>query len=119
MKGPFASNARSPVRAIASTHRGARPRGVQARAAALGFSLDSELCISDVEVGTWPGCEWSDRVCGEIGAAIDELVARIEDEGASELLRGRTFRARAALGACPLGGETPESGSCSRARIGA
>jgi hypothetical protein len=57
----------------------------------LGFSLDSELCISDVEVGTWPGCDWSDRVCGEIGAAIDELVARIEDEGASELLRGRTF----------------------------
>jgi hypothetical protein len=57
----------------------------------LGFSLDSELRISDVEVGTWPGCEWSDRVCGEIGAAIDELVARIEDEGASELLRERTF----------------------------
>ena len=57
----------------------------------LGFSLDSELWISDVEVGTWPGCEWSERVCGEIGAAIDELVARIEDEGASELLRGRTF----------------------------
>lgn len=57
----------------------------------LGFSLDSELRISEAEVGTWPGCEWSDRVCGEIGAAIDELVARIEDEGASELLRGRTF----------------------------
>jgi hypothetical protein len=30
-------------------------------------------------------------VYGEIGAAIGELIAEVEDEGANELLRRRTF----------------------------
>jgi hypothetical protein len=57
----------------------------------IGFSLDSDLCISDVELRAWPGVEWGDPVYGEIGAVLAELIAATEEEGAEELLRGRTF----------------------------
>jgi hypothetical protein len=57
----------------------------------LGFSLDHDLWIADVEAHTWPCCDWSDAVYGEMDAAIAELVAEMEDDGADELLRGRTF----------------------------
>jgi len=57
----------------------------------IGFSLDGDLCLCDLEVRSWPGCEWGDPVYGEIGAALGELIAEVEDEGANELLRGRTF----------------------------
>ena len=55
------------------------------------FSLDDELWLCDLEVRSWPGCEWDDVVYGEIGAALSELLAEVQDEGAHELLRGRTF----------------------------
>ena len=57
----------------------------------LGFSLDAELYLCDLEVRTWPGGDCSDAVYGEIGAAIAELLAEAEDQGAEALLRGRTF----------------------------
>jgi hypothetical protein len=56
-----------------------------------GFSLDDDLWLCDLEVRAWPGCEWGDPVYREIGAAIAELIAEVEDEGANELLRGRSF----------------------------
>lgn len=56
-----------------------------------GFSLDDDLCLCDLEVRSWPDCDWGDAVYGEIGAAITKLVAEADDEGANELLRGRTF----------------------------
>jgi hypothetical protein len=57
----------------------------------IGFSLDSDLCISDVELRAWPGVEWGDPVYGEIGAVLAELIAATEGDDAEELLRGRTF----------------------------
>ena len=55
------------------------------------FSLDDELWLCDLEVRSWPGCDWGDAVYGEISAAINELVTEVEHAGANELLRGRTF----------------------------
>jgi hypothetical protein len=57
----------------------------------LGFSLDSDLGICDVELRAWPGVEWGDPEYGEIGAVLAGLIAATEEEGAEELLRGRTF----------------------------
>jgi hypothetical protein len=57
----------------------------------VGFSLDTDLCICDVELRAWPGFEWGDRVYGEIGAVLGELIDETENEGAEELLRGRTL----------------------------
>jgi hypothetical protein len=57
----------------------------------LGFSLDTDLSLADVEVHGCPNCEWSERVYGEIDDEISALVAELESDAASELLRGRTF----------------------------
>lgn len=57
----------------------------------LGFSLDPDLSLADVEVPMWPGCYWGADVYAELDDRIAELVAEIEDNGAAELLRGRTF----------------------------
>ena len=55
------------------------------------FSLDDELWLCDLEVRSWPGCDWGDAVYSEISAAINELGTEVEYAGANELLRGRTF----------------------------
>lgn len=57
----------------------------------LGFSLDDDLWLADLELHTWPGCDWGDAVYGEVNAALAQLLADAEDQGARELLRGRTF----------------------------
>jgi hypothetical protein len=44
-----------------------------------------------VEVHGCPNGEWSERVYGEIDDEISALVAELQSDPASELLRGRTF----------------------------
>ena len=57
----------------------------------IGFSLDRELCVCDIEVHAWPGCPWSERDYGEIGEVLADVILRIVEEGAGEALRERTF----------------------------
>ncbi len=57
----------------------------------IGFSLDRELCVCDVEVDTWPGWPCTDRDYGEIGAILAEVIGGIVEEGAADALRERTF----------------------------
>lgn len=57
----------------------------------IGFSLDKELCVCDVEIVTWPGCPWSERDYAEIGGMLAEVISGIAEEGAGEELRERTF----------------------------
>jgi hypothetical protein len=57
----------------------------------VGFSLEQDLSIADVEVQTCPGCEWGDDVYREVDAEISALLDEIEHDDATELLRGRTF----------------------------
>ena len=80
------------MKALVQTLVEARVREVFQRVPLLdGFSLDDELWLCDLEVRSWPGCDWGDDVYGEISAAINELVTEVEYAGANELLRGRTF----------------------------
>ena len=57
----------------------------------LGFSLDGDLSLADVELQGCPGCEWGDEVYGQIDDELARLVAELADDGAGELLRGRCF----------------------------
>jgi hypothetical protein len=57
----------------------------------IGFSLDRELCVCDVEIDTWPGYPSSDRDYGEIGGMLAEVIGGIIEEGAADELRERTF----------------------------
>lgn len=57
----------------------------------VAFSLDEDLATADVELRGWPGYKWGDDVYREINDEIWALVADAEEEGAYELLRGRTF----------------------------
>ena len=57
----------------------------------LGFSLDTDLAIGDIEVHACPGCEGSVNVYRAIDAEITALVEELAREAALELLRGRTF----------------------------
>ena len=57
----------------------------------MAFSLDQDLAGAEVELLGWPGLQWGDQVYREINEEIWALVADAEDEGANELLRGRTF----------------------------
>jgi hypothetical protein len=80
------------MKALPQTLVDAQVREVFSRLPLLhGFSLDNHLCLCDLEVHAWPGCEWGDPVYGEIGAAITELIVVLEASGANDLLRGRTF----------------------------
>jgi len=73
-------------------HIDARVREVfQRQPFLIGFSLDWELCLCDIEVDTLPGCPWSDRVYGEIGGMLADLIGGIIDDGAADELRDRTF----------------------------
>jgi hypothetical protein len=56
----------------------------------LGFSLDHDLSVADIELRTWPGYEWSEEAYREIESEISALLAHVDDE-VNELLRGRTF----------------------------
>jgi hypothetical protein len=57
----------------------------------VGFSLDAELSLADVELESCPGCQWSDEVYSTLDDEISALVAELEQNEAAELLRGRTF----------------------------
>jgi hypothetical protein len=57
----------------------------------LGFSLDPDLSLANVEVPMGPGCNWGADVYAELDDGIAGLVAEVEDYGAAALLRGRTF----------------------------
>jgi len=57
----------------------------------VGFSVGQGLWLVDVAIDPWPGCRRLDQLRGEVGAALATLVAEAEDDGAEELLRGRTF----------------------------
>jgi hypothetical protein len=57
----------------------------------LGFTFDHDLALSDLELRSWPGHEWSDEVYKDVAAEISRLLTEVEDEKADELLRGRTF----------------------------
>ena len=75
-----------------NTHIDARVREVfQRHPFLIGFSLDRELCVCDIEVETVPGCSWSDRVYGEIGGMLADVIGGIIEDGAVDELRERTF----------------------------
>ena len=57
----------------------------------IGFSLDRELCVCDVEVDTWPGWPCTDRDYGEIGAILAEVIGGIVEEGAADALRVSSY----------------------------
>ena len=57
----------------------------------LAVTFDQDLSLADVEVQPCPGCDWSDEVYSDVDAEISALIAELKREGASELLRGRTF----------------------------
>jgi len=57
----------------------------------LAFSFDADLDIADVEVSPCAGCEWGDELYEEVDAEIAALVSDLEENEASDLLRGRTF----------------------------
>ena len=57
----------------------------------LAFSFDADLGIADVEVSPCAGCEWGDELYEAVDAEIAALVSDLEDDEASDLLRGRTF----------------------------
>ena len=57
----------------------------------LGFSFDADLGIADVEVSPCAGCEWGDELYEAVDAEIAALVSDLENDEASDLLRGRTF----------------------------
>ena len=75
-----------------NTHIDARVREVfQQHPFLIGFSLDRELCVPDIEVDTVAGCSWSDLVYGEIGGMLADVVGGIIEDGAADELRERTF----------------------------
>lgn len=55
------------------------------------FSLDEDLATAEVELRGWPGLKWDEEVYREVNEEIWELVADAEEDGANDLLRGRTF----------------------------
>ena len=57
----------------------------------IGFSLDRELCVCDVEIHTWPGDPSSDRDYREIGGMLADVIGSIIEDGAADELRERTF----------------------------
>jgi len=57
----------------------------------IAFTLDRELTLADVEVRTWPGHQWSEEVFSAIDDELSALVAELQAEDVTELLRGRTF----------------------------
>jgi hypothetical protein len=57
----------------------------------LGFSLEPDLSIADIEMQVCPGCDWDDDVYRDVDAELSALLADLEHDGAVELLRGRTF----------------------------
>ena len=58
----------------------------------IAFTLDRELALADVEVvRTWPGHQWSEEVFSAIDDELSALVAELQGEDVTELLRGRTF----------------------------
>lgn len=57
----------------------------------LGFSLDEDLSLADLEVDGWPGERYGDGVYAQIDDEIAELISELDDAGAAELLRSRTF----------------------------
>ena len=57
----------------------------------LAVTFDQDLSLADVEVQPCPGCDWSEEVYSDVDAEISALIAELKREGASELLRGRTF----------------------------
>lgn len=60
----------------------------------LGFSLDADLALADVEVDMWPAVYWRDDVYAELDDAIATLVADVAEQGGAELLRNRSFARR-------------------------
>jgi hypothetical protein len=60
----------------------------------LGFSLDADLALADVEVETWPAVYWRDDVYAEVDDAIAVLVEDAAVRGEAELLRNHTFARR-------------------------
>jgi hypothetical protein len=57
----------------------------------IGFSLDRELCVCDIEVDTWFGYPWSGQDYGEIGGMLADVIGGIIEEGGADELRERTF----------------------------
>jgi hypothetical protein len=57
----------------------------------IGFSLEQDLSIADIEMVVCPGCEWDEDVYREVDAEISALLDELEHDKASELMRGRTF----------------------------
>jgi hypothetical protein len=75
-----------------NTHIDARVRELfQQLPCLIGFSLDRELCVCDVEVDTWPGYPCSDHDYGEIGGMLAEVIGGMIEEGVADELRERTF----------------------------
>lgn len=60
----------------------------------LGFSLDADLALADVEVDMWPAVYWREDVYAELDDAIATLVADVAGQGDAELLRNRSFARR-------------------------
>lgn len=57
----------------------------------IGFSLDGELALADVELLPAAGAAWSDEVYEEVDIELANLVHDLADGETAELLRGRTF----------------------------
>ena len=57
-----------------------------------GITFDEHLAITDVELATCPGREWSARVHKEVTLELVAILEDLEELGtAPALLRGRTF----------------------------
>ena len=52
----------------------------------IGFSVDSELRVCDIEVDTWPDC-----APGDVGGLLADALGDLIEEGEAEALRERTF----------------------------
>lgn len=57
----------------------------------IGFSIDRELSVCDIEVDMWAGCPWRDGLYGEIGGMLADVIGDIIDDGGADELRSRTF----------------------------
>lgn len=57
----------------------------------IGFTVDRELCVCDIEIDTWPGYPWDEDVYSNIGSTLSKVLGGIIDDGAADELRERTF----------------------------
>ena len=57
----------------------------------VAFTFDKDLDLAEVEITPCPKGNWGDEIYGAVDLELSDLVEELEDEQASELLRGRTF----------------------------